>query len=268
MSSTNPELNSQNDSNEHFNNYRLGLVSILFGLVLTEASVQFYQIFEYQPLRQISIERVSIPLSHFVLAVGITISSWFGWHKSVNLAATRSASHIKILSIIDLAMVMCYFGLARNIFNPNKEQSGSIHSATPSAILISTILFLYILYDIASKIHPDETWKIPWPSSISFLFSVGILMYVLFSNLSDFQILLTDGLLFMLVVWFFRSAKHYQRYRLNNVCRPKTSYRPPWSSLWGCRRERWNLIVFELNSLRNMWLSVIFVVIYLFLFFI
>lgn len=202
-----PETGTHN-----FHDYRLSLVSILFGLVLTDASIAAFDCIKSTEVQFDSVRKILPSLAQIFLGTSIAISSWFGWHKSIKNSRSKSEKHVKMLSVVDLSMVFLYFGIIAT-----REGRGDQASALPEIIIVLLVLLLYLLYDILSKSHPSEKWKLPWPSALSVLFCIGVLITWLIQtptkNQSILKIIYIDVYLALIVTWLFRSAKEFQRKR-------------------------------------------------------
>lgn len=203
--------NVDKSNRPNFQEYRLNLVSILFGLVLTDASIAAFSCIKSVYSQEFTLLDILPGVSQIGTGIAITISSWFGWHNSIKNSKSNSEQYIKALSIIDLAMVFLYFGIIAT-----RDEPGKPPSAIPEFVIVSLILLLYVLYDIISKSHPDERWKSPWPSLISLATCFAALLVMVrkmssAGSSSVLEVVYADVYLALLIFWFFRAAKSYQR---------------------------------------------------------
>ena len=102
----------------------------------------------------LSVHEGVVPLagkSQLVLAAFVTVTSWVGYHNSLNRAGyfMRPFSNLPFWQFsIDILLVYVYFLLAVTAEHPRAAaKSGAGGDARPEAILVAVMFVLYVLWD-------------------------------------------------------------------------------------------------------------------------
>lgn len=220
MTPTDDPKQNPSDKILDFQDYRLRLVTILFGLSLTELARQSYGIIDRHFHDKQGISHTAASVSQLLMAFCIIISSWFGWHKSLKGAESKNEDLVKLLAILDLAMVFCYFGLVYTIELPERNIS-----YFPEFMIFILIVALYLIYDICSKLPSTEDWKWPWPSATTLLWGVSLYFVATVQfgpSPTAAQVVAINTVLTLLIIWYFRSTKNYQAKLLKDKKANKT----------------------------------------------
>ncbi len=193
------------------------LVSMLFALVIAEVAIQasnvltvagdrwgeieIARLFESAPARDIWL--LVAPMSHLLLVMILICMSWVGWSRSIYRSDTRDVTKIYsinfLLLLIELALVVLYFVLARSVelrhssLTSQEDISALIPnpSGAPEALWLTTIYAGYFVWDFFADALPRYYPKssrpffeqIPILSGITVVIS-GVLVRCLISAVS------------------------------------------------------------------------------------
>lgn len=141
MFRTRPELEKPE------NRSGIAFVSILFGLVVTEAALDLSTEFvKWWDGSDTGVQETR--LAHLAVAMTATILSWIGYHQSQQYPPFV----IKFVNIpffqfgLDVLMVVAYYGVVA-MAETSDPDPAITHSAVPEAVLVSAIFALYAAWD-------------------------------------------------------------------------------------------------------------------------
>lgn len=177
-------------------------ISMLFALVVGQLTVTGYAALEGF---EFTLEWFKIgiyPLSHFFLALFVITTSWVDWSNTFEEPNFPRLTKIKskgfALLIIDIIILILYFGLIKEIDSPEKP------SANPESTLFIMIFVLYIVWDLVYS--SSELKKKVFEVIPGILCSFASLFILLLCSFYDY-IILADILL-LLTLFAFRWLKN------------------------------------------------------------
>ena len=94
--------------------------------------------------------------AHLLLATVVVAASWVGWTLSVAPGARHDVNRIFqwefLVLLLDVALVILYFILVRSVDFEKEQSAPHTASASKVGITLCWIFFLYILWDILTKV--------------------------------------------------------------------------------------------------------------------
>ncbi|MDI6449788.1 hypothetical protein [Anaerobaca lacustris] len=184
-------------------------VAMLFALAIGEVAVGLSNLINLNIQGHIRFRDGLPAYSHLLLAATVIAASWVGWRNS-----EYSGTHVQsvfsldfIVLMVDVALVVCYFLLARVAESPQRPSYAIIPDASREAWIIAVIMLIYVVWDLLSSCnHRNKLGKRLWASVIPFVLSVVALWLFPLHSDDSRAVVFTDIALFGLVL-LFRALK-------------------------------------------------------------
>jgi hypothetical protein len=130
-------------------------VGMMFAVTIGEVGLQVASLVKYEG----SFHYFLPAYTHLTLATIVIAASWVGWTLSPSPGARHDVTAVFkaefLVLLIDVALVICYFVLARSVDFQKSETGGGAEfkaSAAPEALWILIIFGIYLFWDFWTKI--------------------------------------------------------------------------------------------------------------------
>jgi len=133
-------------------NLRVQFIGMLFALAVGQLAIEVGDFL----LEDHNVFVHLYALTHLLLALTVISSSWIGWQKSkakgnyLELKKIWSPAYLILLT--DVALVICYFILVRGVESTDQDGVLADPSARNEVVLSAVIFFLYLVWDLLTKL--------------------------------------------------------------------------------------------------------------------
>jgi hypothetical protein len=202
------------DTNEK-NPVHITLIEMLFALAIAEIATESGVLIQYlrDNWNAVDWQLASTVISHLMLALFVIVLSWIGWNASDSVAGeTELLTSDFVELIIDAFLVIVYFILVRTSELPEKDVNGvwllNAQSAKPETICITTVFWLYLIWDCVSKF---KVFRVKWMRFIPTLICTAICLIIVLcidiNTSNPINVVIIDMTL-LFVMLLFRALKY------------------------------------------------------------
>lgn len=203
---------------------RFEFVELLFALATAEVAVQFGLLASAHQ----TLTKAPTAYSHLILALILIATSWVGWSRSKAPGNRLPLEHVFSLAFVvlmlDVALVVFYFIIARGVEVPTPSKTGGL-LVTPSAeqetFWVMMIFVVYVIWDFVTKALAIDIearprlnfwarlkgpfWKRGWISLLCT--AIALAVWILFRGVTTVVAVLATDLGLVTLDLFFRALK-------------------------------------------------------------
>lgn len=189
----------------------LTFVEMLFALAIGQIAIGFSDLIDYQLTSTQTFLAVVPAYSHLLLAAVVISTSWVGWRTSkysgTNIQNIFTMDYIELL--IDVALVVMYFVLARSVEIPRSTKDILSPNASYEAVTIAIIISTYLIWDVISSRtdHKKLTQRL-WASFICTVVSWGLVLFNIGGTGTVWAVLSADFSLISIILAFRAMKLH------------------------------------------------------------
>jgi hypothetical protein len=186
-------------------------VEMLFALAIGQIAIGVSDLIDYQLKSPHPILSVVPAYSHLLLAAAVISTSWVGWRTSrfsgTKIKNVFTWDYIELL--IDVALVVMYFVLARAVEIPRSPNDILSPNASFEAKTVAIIILTYVIWDfISCRDNPTKIKNRLWASIVCAIISWCLVLGNIGRHGTVLAVLLADCSLIFLILTF-RAMKLY-----------------------------------------------------------